>query len=269
MKCRGKLNRVVVLVITICCLLCGCGVETKEAEELPELVIGSDAYVPYNYQDENGEFAGIDVELAREACKRIGYQAVFKQIPWEEKDRCLRDGTVDCLWGSFSMNGREDQYLWAGPYLYSRQVAMVRSESNIFKLKDLDGRWIAVQSGSKPEELLTKQEDENLPKAEKIFCFGEMDEVFAALRKGYVDACAGHENALIKYRDSAPSKEYRILEDEILTSKLGVAFDLEASEQLVHQLQNALDEMREDGTVAAILEKYGVNSRNALGEVCP
>lgn len=251
-------------------LFCGCGEKTaEEAEALPELVIGSDSYEPYNYQSENGEFAGIDVELAREACKRMGYRAVFRKISWEDKDNCLRNGTVDCLWGSFSMNGREDRYLWAGPYLYSRQVLMVRAESDIYGLKDLDGGWIAVQSGSKPEELLTQQENENLPKAEKIFCFGEMDEVVAALRKGYVNACAGHENALAVYRDSSSTQEYRILEDEILISKLGVAFRPDAGEQLVSLLQETLDEMREDGTTAAILEKYGVDSKNLPGEVYP
>lgn len=250
-------------------LFCGCGEKTAEAEALPELVIGSDSYEPYNYQNENGEFVGIDVELAREACKRMGYQAVFQKISWEDKDNCLRDGTVDCLWGSFSMNGREERYLWAGPYLYSRQVLMVRAESDIYGLEDLDGGWIAVQSGSKPEELLTQQEDDRLPKAEKVFCFGEMDEVFTALRKDYVNACAGHENALAVYRDSSSTQEYRILEDEILISKLGVAFRPDAGEQLVSLLQDTLDEMRKDGTTAAILEKYGVDSKNLPGEVYP
>ena len=50
--------------------------------ELPELIIGSDDYEPYNYQDEDGKPAGIDVEIAVEACRRMGYAPVFKKIPW-------------------------------------------------------------------------------------------------------------------------------------------------------------------------------------------
>ena len=65
-----------VLPFGIVCLmsmaLCGCGREKKEAVTVqPELVIGSDDYEPYNYQNENGDYAGVDVELAKEACRRI------------------------------------------------------------------------------------------------------------------------------------------------------------------------------------------------------
>ena len=45
----------------------------KTYDPLPELVIGSDDYAPYFFCDENGEFAGIDVEIAREVCKIMGY----------------------------------------------------------------------------------------------------------------------------------------------------------------------------------------------------
>ena len=38
---------------------------------------GSDDYEPYSYLDETGEFTGIDVDLAREACRRLGYRPEF------------------------------------------------------------------------------------------------------------------------------------------------------------------------------------------------
>ena len=50
----------------------------------------------------------------------MGWTLDFRQISWQEKDQLLADGEVDCLWGSFSMTGREDCYNWAGPYMYSR-----------------------------------------------------------------------------------------------------------------------------------------------------
>ena len=80
---------------------------------------------------EYGEYKGIDVELAKEAFQRLGYQPKFENIVWEDKDELLADGTIDCLWSSYSMNGREDKYQWAGPYLYSRQMVAVRKESEI------------------------------------------------------------------------------------------------------------------------------------------
>ena len=49
------------------------------------------------------------------------------------------------------MNGREDKYQWAGPYLYSRQMVAVRKESEINTIQDLEGKRIAVQATTKAE----------------------------------------------------------------------------------------------------------------------
>lgn len=114
-------KRLLAVLLALCgALLCGCGQRETETEELPVLVIGSDNYEPYFYLDEDGAFAGIDVEIAKAACERLGWTLDSRQISWQEKDQLLADGEVDCLWGSFSMTGREDCYNWAGPYMYSR-----------------------------------------------------------------------------------------------------------------------------------------------------
>ena len=112
-------------------MLGGCGGKKEDAADsgLPEIVIGMDYFEPYSYQASDGEYEGIDVELAREAFQRLGYQPRFEKIFWEDKDELLADGTIDCLWSSYSMNGREEKYQWAGPYLYSRQMVVVKNES--------------------------------------------------------------------------------------------------------------------------------------------
>ena len=150
----SRTKRLLAVLLALCgALLCGCGQRETETEELPVLVIGSDNYEPYFYLDENGAYAGIDVEIATAACERLGWTASFQKINWQEKDALLERGDVDCLWGSFSMNGREDRYRWAGPYMYSRQVVIVQASSDIYGLGDLNGKRIAVQTSSQPEEL--------------------------------------------------------------------------------------------------------------------
>ena len=129
-------------------MLGGCGVKKEKAadNELPEIVIGMDYFEPCSYQVSNGEYKGIDVELAKEAFRRLGYRPKFENIVWEDKDELLAEGTIDCLWSCYSMNGREDKYQWAGPYLYSRQMVAVRKESEINTIQDLEGKGIAVQA---------------------------------------------------------------------------------------------------------------------------
>ncbi len=136
------------------------------------------------------------MEIAKEACRRLGVTPEFKQISWQNKDACLSDGTVDCLCGSFSMNGREESYAWAGPYMYSRQVVVVKATSDIRTLRDLNGKYIAVQNASMPDELFSNDAISGVS-VKKVYSFATMSAVFAALKKEYVDACAGHETACL------------------------------------------------------------------------
>lgn len=146
----------------------GCGKKERSDSpnnetELPEIVIGSDNYPPYNYVDTDGNATGIDVELATEAFKRMGYKARFIYIDWEDKKNLLADRTIDCAWGSFSMDGRENEYRWAGPYMVSRQVVAVDMESDIYSLGDLEGKTIAVQTTTRPEKIFLNKTDERIP----------------------------------------------------------------------------------------------------------
>ena len=86
------------MITTMLISLCSCsagGNRSREKERaFPKLVIGADNYEPFNYIGEDGEYHGIDVALAREACKRMGYQPEFRQIDWDQKDNILESETV-------------------------------------------------------------------------------------------------------------------------------------------------------------------------------
>lgn len=235
----------------------------KGQEKMRKIIVGSDRYEPYIYLDEDGKFSGIDVELATEAFHRMGYEPEFQEILWENKKDALTDGTVDCLWGCFSMNGREDEYQWAGPYLYSSQVVVVREDSEIQTVSDLTGKRIAVQETSKAEEYLLQLNNEKVPDVEMVYAFSNMDEVYAALRKGYVDAICGHESALNVLVESAPA-QYRILKENLFAVRLGVAFDKTYDPEFVRELDQILKDMMVDGTTARIVERYGLDVEKAL-----
>ena len=83
---------------------------SKKETQKPVITLGSDSYPPYNYLNEDGIPTGIDVELATEAFKRMGYQVEVVQINWEKKKELVESGEIDCIMGCFSMEGRLDDY---------------------------------------------------------------------------------------------------------------------------------------------------------------
>lgn len=124
MKKHGRELRLAVclLALAMCAmLLCSCtGKADSYTAAMPVIVVGSDNYPPFNYMSTDGTPTGIDVELATEAFRRLGCRAKFVTIDWEKKKELVENDTIDCIWGSFTMDGREEEYQWAGPYLYSR-----------------------------------------------------------------------------------------------------------------------------------------------------
>ena len=260
--------------LTLICLcmfmafgLCGCTSTASSEAELPKLIIGASIYEPYFYRDINGEYAGIDADLMREACRRIGYQPVIKELELDHRFPSLEAGRVDCLWTCLTMDDREDAYNWAGPYLYTRRMVVVPNDSSIETLSDLEGKRVSVQTGSTTESILLSHQNPDFPELRQLTSFPELGEVFTALRKGYVDAAAGMEASLQVYLDEYPG-QYRFLNMSIRSQALGVAFKKDGNIELADKLNTALSEMIEDGTTKKILETYGLDAeKNMYGGI--
>lgn len=277
LPCRSPLSRVLragLVLGAVCCLAlalgsCGGQTETETAShsDLPVILVGSDNYPPFHYEDANGQPTGIDVDLAKEAFRRMGYQAVFVTIDWEDKKDLVERGEIDCIWGSFSSDGREDQYLWTEPYLYSRQVVAVRQDSDIQTLADLAGKRVAVQSTTKPEELFLAHTDPRIPRVAEVFSLQDRELIYPYLSKGYADALAAHETAILQCM-SDYSLDYRILDEPLLTVGLGVAFARTDQRGLDKELSRTFEEMLADGSLEQIVGRY-LDEPQRLLEVTP
>lgn len=277
LPCRSPLSRILragLVLGAACCLVlalgsCGGQTETETAShsDLPVILVGSDNYPPFHYEDANGQPTGIDVDLAKEAFRRMGYQAVFVTIDWEDKKDLVERGEIDCIWGSFSSDGREDQYLWTEPYLYSRQVVAVRQDSDIQTLANLAGKRVAVQSTTKPEELFLTHTDPRIPRVAEVFSLQDRELIYPYLSKGYADALAAHETAILQCM-SDYSLDYRILDEPLLTVGLGVAFARTDQRGLDKELSRTFEEMRADGSLEQIVGRY-LDEPQRLLEVTP
>ncbi len=261
-----KFKKVLIVVINTClismCLL-GCTSSKEVSDDLPTIKVGSDSYPPFNYLDEDGNATGIDVELAKEAFKRMGYNVEIVLIDWENKTNLVENGDIDCIWGCFSIYGRQEDYKWTSSYMISNQVVAVNDSSDIYVLEDLAGKNLAIQSTTKPETIFLKRSDERIPELGNLISLEKRELIFTFLGKGYVDGIAAHETSIIQYNKDYDTN-YRILSEPLMTVGIGVAFSKYDERGICEKLDETLREMRLDGTSEKIISKYLDNAAKYL-----
>lgn len=212
-------------------------------------------FPPMGFVGDDGEYTGFDLSLAQEVASRLGLEYVPQPIAWDAKDMELNSGTIDCIWNGFTINGREDDYLWTSPYMDNSQVFVVKKESGIVALSDLAGKVVEVQADSSAEAALKSNQE--LTSTFKIMqTTPDYNTAFMDLQMGAVDAIAmdvivaGYQIENREDRD-----DYLILEEALASEEYGIGFK-KGNEALRDQVQTTLEEMAADGTLKKISEEW-------------
>ncbi|MBQ2831195.1 amino acid ABC transporter substrate-binding protein [Methanobrevibacter sp.] len=236
----------------------------QTANDNETLVVGFDAeFPPYGYKDDSGNYTGFDLDLAKEVCERNNWTFKAQPIDWDAKDAELDSGSIDCIWNGFTIDGRENDYLWSDPYFDNKQIFVVKSDSGINSISDLANKTVETQKDS---SALAALEGDNKTIADTFAALNQVADyntAFMDLESGACDAVAmdiGVAEYDIKNKNN--SDDFKILNQSITTEKYGIGFKL-GNQDLRDQVQKTLNEMFEDGTVAEIAQRYGI-SEDAL-----
>ena len=265
-----KVLLIALVLLMAMSLLAACGGTDEPAADEPaaeartSLTVGFDQnFAPYGFVDDNGDFAGFDLDLAAEVCARNGWELTLQPIDWDAKDAELGSGTIDCIWNGFTINGREDDYTWSKPYVDNSIVYVVKTDSGIDSVADLADKTITVQVDSSGQKALNAEEyAETLATFKEVVTCPEYNSAFLDLESGAVDAVAldiGVANFQILGRED----QFKMLDEPISAEQYGIGFLL-GNEELRDAVQTTLDEMVADGTVDTILEKYADYSINFI-----
>ncbi len=229
-------------------------------EEAITFTVGFDAeYPPYGYMDDNGEYVGFDLELAQAVCDMEGWTLVKKPINWDSKDMELDSSAIDCIWNGFTINGREDKYEWSDPYADNSQVIVVADDSGIATLADLAGKKVGVQAASAALDVLTDEESQKAlgDTFGELKQFSDYNVAFTELQAGALDALA-IDIGVANYQIASRGEGFVILEEHLNAEQYGIGFKLGNTE--LRDIVNAdVKKLAEDGTVAALAEKYGIS----------
>ena len=251
-----RIISVVLLLVMAGVLFAGCGNTTKTEPAKKKIVIGlDDNFPPMGFKDEKNNIVGFDIDMAKEAAKRLGIEVEFKGIDWSSKEAELNSKRIDALWNGMNITEeRKKNVLFSDPYMESKQLIFVMANSPIKSAADLKGKVVGVQQSSIGEEVVTK--DEKLKATLKDFKkYPDCVAAFMDLKTGRLDAVVTDE-ILGRYYMSKEAGTYIAIEQPLgEVGVYGVGFRKDDKE-LRDKVQNVLNEMKKDGTSAKISQKW-------------
>lgn len=222
------------------------------------LTVGFDqSYPPYGFVGDDGNFTGIDLDMAKEVCERNGWELKLEPIDWEAKDALLDSGGINCIWNGFTMEGREDGYLFSEPYMLNEQVVVVKADSGIKSLDDLADKTLITQVDSAALDVLSDEENEDMValkgSLKELQTIGDYNNAFMQLESGMVDAVAC-DLSIAAYQMAAKPDAYTQL-DPLSTEHYAVGFK-KGETELADKVTETLKAMYEDGTIEELCGKY-------------
>lgn len=238
-------------------IFAGCGGE-KISSNTEKLIIGlDDEYAPMGFRDAKGEIVGFDIDMAKEAAKRLGVKFEFKPIDWDNKKEEITSGNVDILWNGTDITDERKEYMiFSKPYMDNRQILLVKKDTD-FDIKsagDLAGKVVGTQAGSSSRDYVDENADfKNSFKEFKTYL--NFKEAFADLENGGVDVLICDELAG-RYELSKVPQKFSVIETTVgPVCEIGIGFRKEDVE-LRDKVQRVFDEMVRDGTARKISEKW-------------
>ena len=224
--------------------------ETAENTDGGVLRMGTNAtFPPYEYVDENNEVAGIDADIAAAIAEKLGMELEITDMAFDSLIPALQSDTIDIVLAGMTVDPeRAEQVNFTDSYATGAQVIIVPEGPDIASPDDLEGKNIGVQTGTTGDLYCT---DDYGQEFVKQFDNGPL--AVAALVNGQVDCVV---------IDNEPAKNYvaanqglKILDTAYANEEYAAAIAKDNTE-LFEQVNAAIQELKEDGTIDSIIEKY-------------
>lgn len=222
-------------------------------------VLGFDQeFPPMGFVDDNGDYAGFDIDVAKECCKSLGVELVLQPINWDTKELELFTKNIDCIWNGFTITDeRKNEMNFSQPYMNNKQVVVVKkSEADNYTSKeDMVGKKIAVQTSSAALDLVLA---ETILKNNKPIEIDSNVQILNDIKNGIEDV-AVMDSVLAGYaieNNKALKESLTLVDITFSTEKYGIAFRKDSD--AAAKLDKVIAELYNNGKMVEIANKYGL-----------
>ena len=245
MKKTFKLLALVLAVVMALCCLAACGGADNSAKKLT--MATNAEFPPFEYI-ENGEIVGADVDIAKAIAEKLGRELEITNIDFDAALTGAATGKYDVAVAGITANDERKQNMnFSNDYYTASQAIIVTADSAIASAADLEGKTISCQEGTTGEQYLL---DNNYA----IQSYKTGAEAVTALTSGKADAVV-IDNAVALALSAKQNGATKVL-DEALTQEAYAIALKKGNDELTAEINKVLDELKADGTLASIFEKY-------------
>ena len=207
-------------------------------------------YRPFSFHDESGALTGYDVEIAQAVADKLGLKVRFQETQWDAIFAGLDAGRFDVIVYQVSITPeRQAKYLFSSPYTVSRGVVVTtEDDSSTSSFADLKGKTTAQSLTSNWYELATSS-------GAQVEAVEGWAQAVALLKQGRVDATVNDQLTYLDYAKTNSPTGLKIAAETEDTSESAFA-TVKDKQALTDAIDGALEELRADGTLAEISQKY-------------
>ena len=224
-----------------------------QIQQRGEIVFGTEGTgSPWTYHDENDQLVGFDIEVAQKVAEKLGVKATFVEGEWDGLLAGVDGGRYDSMANGVEITEeRAQKYDFSDPYCYIRTAIIVKSDDDsISSFEDLNGKTTANTISSTYATLAESY-------GAKTTGVDDLNQTIELLLNGRVDATLNAEVTYFDYLKEHPDANIKIA--ALTNDASQVAFPVRKGDEtatLREALNQAINELREDGTIAEISEKY-------------
>ncbi|MFD0589465.1 transporter substrate-binding domain-containing protein [Paenibacillus sp. GCM10027627] len=258
-KYTGMLWAIAILV-----LMSACSSETKEASSEPKqdqrvIRIGTNgSFYPYTFKNtENGDqLDGYEINIWEELAKKLDLRVEYTLTDFASLFGALESNKIDTIVNSIALSKeRKEKYLFTEPYVYSGAQLVVKKENTtIHSLEDLKGKKIGLVAGNKIMLNYIKEAD---PEQKiEVVTYETGEGAFRDVLLGRLDATFSTKAAALA-QIKKTNQPLRLAGEQFVVIPAGSPFlKNDQNEIFVKEVNTALAELRNDGTLKRLAEKW-------------
>jgi polar amino acid transport system substrate-binding protein len=229
---------------------------TPSASEQNTIIVGLNSeFPPFSFK-ENDDFTGFDIDVIKEVLKRLKKDIVFKDMPFDALIPEIQIGNIHVIAaGMTPTQERAQRTLFTHPHLTGNPLLIISLKNNpIFSVTDLEGKTVAVNEGYVADSFMSEQPGINLLRLSSALVSDGM----LALESGRADAFVAASYSMKPYFEKYNINNFNVtpIADTEETSAFAIS---KHYPDLRRDIQVILNEMEQDGTLAAIKAKWNLS----------